>query len=353
MDITTKPFGTFEGREIIEYTLTNANGVSLSAIPFGATVTKIVTPDKKGKRENITLNVESLEDMIEHRPFYGATIGRVAGRITNGKFSIDGKEYQIDVNEGSNMLHGGPEGLDTKLWDVDIDKEDSEARLTFSYESPNGENGFPGNVTIKVAYSLNDQNEWKINYSAETDEPTLFNPTNHIYFNLTGDIKQSILDHKLILASPYYGSLAEENLPSGKLEPVKNTPFDFTAGKVLKEAVLSDHEQIKPIDGLDHPFVLDQKVEIQGTLADPQSGRYVRMKTDQESVVIFTHNGEVDDYTIQGEPAKQYAGITLETQALPDAINQEGFGDIILRPNEPYKAQTVYQFGVSSDNNEQ
>lgn len=353
MDITTKTFGTFEDKEIIEYTLTNANGVSLSAIPFGATVTKIVTPDRKGKLENITLNVESLEDMIEHRPFYGATIGRVAGRITNGEFSIDDNDYQIDVNEGTNMLHGGPNGLDTKLWNVEIEQKSSEASLIFSYESPAGENGFPGNMAVNVQYSLNDQDEWIINYFAETDEATLFNPTNHIYFNLTGDIKQSILDHELTLASPYYASLAEENLPSGELESVKNTPFDFTIGKSLKGAVLSDHEQIKPIDGLDHPFVLDQKVEIQGTLADPQSGRYVRMKTDQESVVIFTHNGEVDDYTIQDEPAKQYAGITLETQALPDAINQEGFGDIILRPNEPYKAQTVYQFGVSSDNNEQ
>lgn len=349
MNITTKTFGEIEGKEINEYTITNAYGISLSAIPYGATVTKIVTPDKNGKRENITLNVESLEDMVEHRPFYGATIGRIAGRITNGMFSLDGNEYQVETNEGTNLLHGGPKGFDTKLWEVEIEEDSHKASLIFTYESPDGENGFPGNLTAKVTYTLNDQDEWTVTYFAETDEATLFNPTNHIYFNLTGDIKQPILDHELKLASAYYASLAEENLPSGQLESVKGTPFDFRTGKSLKEAILSDDKQIKPIAGLDHPFVLDLSEEFQGTLADPQSGRYVKMKTDQESVVIFTHNGEVDDYVIQGEPAKRYAGITLETQALPDAINQPGFGNTVLRPGETYTAQTIYQFGVAED----
>jgi aldose 1-epimerase len=347
MEITTKTFGTFEGQEVIEYTLTNDHGVSLSAIPYGATVTKIVTPDKEGNRHNITLNVETLEDMVKHRPFYGATIGRVAGRITKGTFSLDGKTYQIDTNEGENMLHGGPKGLDTKLWDVEVHTGTEEASLTFSYESPAGDNGFPGNLALKVVYILTNNNEWKIDYMAQTDEPTLFNPTNHIYFNLTGDIKQPILDHELELASSYYASVGEDMLPTGKLESVEGTPFDFTVSKPLKEALLSDHEQIKPIAGLDHPFVLDQKgAEYQGKVVDPESGRFVKLVTDQNSVVIYTHNEAVDDFSIQGEAAKQYAGFTLETQTLPDAINQPGFGNIILRPSETYTAQTVYQFGV-------
>lgn len=347
MEITTHTFGAVDGQEVIEYTLTNGNGVSLSAIPYGATVTKIVTPDKEGNRENITLNVETLEDMLEHRPFYGATIGRIAGRITKGQFSLDGKDYQIEQNEGDNMLHGGPKGLDTKLWDVEVNTSADEASLTFSYESAAGENGFPGNLSLKVVYILTDKNEWKIDYMAQTDEPTLFNPTNHIYFNLTGDIKQTILDHEVELASTLYATLNEEKLPTGNLENVEGTDFDFTQRKPFKEAILSEHEQIQPIAGLDHPFVLDQKTkEPKGKVVDPKSGRSLTFTTDQNSVVIYTHNEEVDDFTIQGEPAKQYAGFTLETQTLPDAINQPGFGNIILRPGETYTSQTVYTFGT-------
>lgn len=347
MELTRKVMGIVENREVVEYTLTNSHGVSLSAMSLGATLTKLVTPDKNGMRENITLNVESLDDFITHRPFYGATIGRVAGRITKGRYTLAGKDHQLDVNEGDNLLHGGPDGLDTKLWDVEAESAESEARLIFTYESHEGENNFPGNVSIKVIYTLTEENEWIINYEASTDAPTLFNPTNHVYFNLTGDIKKPMLDHQLKLNSVFYASLGEENLPSGILERVEGTPFDFTEFKAVREAVLSDHPQIKPLDGLDHPFVLNPKeTGSQGTLFDPESGRQVELYTDCNSVVIFTHNAEIDDYTIEGEPAKQYAGITLETQTLPDAINQPGFGNIILRPEQPFTSQTTYKFDV-------
>lgn len=344
MELTKKVFGQYKNEDVYEFTLTNKNGVSLSAIPFGATLTKLVTPDKDGKKEDITLNVENLDDFIIHRPFYGATIGRVAGRITKGKFSIDGKDYQIDVNEGDNMLHGGPEGLDTKLWDIDVDEE--EGKMTFTYESPAGENSFPGTMQVSVTYTLTEEDEWIIDYKATTDETTLFNPTNHVYFNLTGDIKKPILNHELKLASEYYVPLAEENLPSSTLEHVEGTPFDFTAAKSVKETVLSDHPQIKPLNGLDHPFFLDQNEDVKGVLFDPESRREVTFYTDRNSVVVFTHNGEVDDYSIEGEPAKQYAGITMETQTLPDAINQTDFGNILLRPDETFQSRTTYKFGV-------
>ncbi|WP_368645256.1 aldose epimerase family protein [Alkalibacterium putridalgicola] len=344
MELTTKVFGRFENQDVYEYTLTNKNGVSISATPFGATLTKLVTPDKEGKRENITLNVENLEDFATNRPFYGATIGRVAGRITKGKFTLDGKDYQVDVNEGGNMLHGGPNGLDTKLWDIVVDE--SAGRLVFTYESPAGENNFPGTMQIRVTYTLTEENDWVIDYEATTDEATLFNPMNHVYFNLTGDIKKPILDHELELASPKYVPLAEENLPSEEKASVEGTPFDFQTAKPVKEAVLSDHEQIKPLNGLDHPFVLDQGKEVKGTLYDPESGREVTFYTDCNSVVVFTHNGEVADYTIEGEPARQYAGITLETQTLPDAINKKGFGNIVLRPGETFQSRTTYHFGT-------
>lgn len=344
MELTKTVFGNYEGKDVYEYTLTNSQGVSISAIPFGATLTKLVTPDKDGNRKNITLNVENLDDFVTHRPFYGATIGRVAGRITKGKYSLDGEDVELDVNEGTNLLHGGPKGLDTKLWHIEVNETRGE--MLFTYESPAGENRFPGTMQISVTYTLTEENEWIIDYKATTDEPTLFNPTNHVYFNLTGDIKRSILDHEMELASQYYIPLAEENLPSSDMKKVEGTPFDFTTSKAVKDAVLSDHPQISPLNGLDHPFVLDEDAEVKGTLFDPESKREVTFYTDCNSVVVFTHNGEVDDYTIEGEPAKQYAGITLETQTLPDAINHSGFGNIVLRPEETFESRTTYKFSV-------
>lgn len=350
MFITSKQYGKIDGTDIQEYTITNSSGLSISAIPVGATITKIVMPDKYGNLENITLNVENLDDFITHRPFYGATIGRVAGRITKGHFFLDGQSHQLSVNEGDNLLHGGPEGFDTKIWHLETEVTEREGRLIFTYTSPEGENNFPGNLWVKVMYTLTEENEWVVDYEAETDASTLFNPTNHVYFNLTGNMKESILDHELYLKSEFYASLGEENLPSGKLEGVEGTPFDFTIPKVVKEAVLSDHPHIKATNGLDHPFLLNQKSgEVQGVLFDPKTGREVTLYTDCNSVVVFTHNGEVNDYTIDGEPAKQYAGITLETQTLPDAVNQTGFGNIILRPGETFASQTTYKFSVKND----
>lgn len=346
MEITKQLFGHLDGKEVYEYTLTNKNGVELSAIPYGAAVTKIVTPDKNGEMKNITLNVDNLEDIVANRPYYGATIGRVAGRITKGQYELGGVTHQLAVNEGDNLLHGGPDGLDAQLWDIEEVTNESDAKLIFTYEDQAGKNDFPGTMQLKVTFTLTNDDEWVIDYEATTDAPTLYNPTNHVYFNLTGDVKQTILDHELSIASDYYGSLNEENLPTGTLERVAGTPFDFQVPKKVKEAVLSDHSQIKPLNGLDHPFVLSQKEDVKVVLFDPVSGREVKVLTDMNSVVVFTHNAEVDDFLIEGEPAKEHAGITLETQTLPDAINQPGFGNIILRPNETFHSQTTYQFGV-------
>lgn len=350
MFITSKLYGKINTTNVEEYTITNSKGVAISAIPFGATLTKLIAPDRKGKLADITLNVDNLDDFITYRPFYGATIGRVAGRITKGQYSLDGKDYQLDTNEGNNLLHGGPEGFDTKLWHVETEIADKQGRLIFTYTSPEGENNFPGNLWVQVTYTLTEESEWIIEYKAKTDEPTLFNPTNHVYFNLSGDKKQSILNHELYLKSDFYAPLGEENLPKGELKNVEGTPFDFTAPKLVKDAVYSDHPQIKPLNGLDHPFVLSPKEgDSQGVLYEPESGREVTLYTDRNSVVVFTHNGEVDDYSIQGEPARQYAGITLETQTLPDAVNQTGFGHIILRPKETFTSKTTYKIGVRND----
>lgn len=344
MKLTKRVFGQYENKKVYEYTLTNENNLSLSAIPFGATVTKLVVPDKDGKRENVILSIESLDDIVNSRSFYGATVGRVAGRIRNGSFNLDDKTYYLDTNEKKNTLHGGPQGLDTKLWEVSTDEKNG--KLFFTCESQALENGFPGTLAVTVTFTLTEENDWMIDYEATTDESTLFNPTNHVYFNLMGNSHTSILEHELELASAQYVPLDQENLPKGHKNNVLGTPFDFQKAKPLKEAVLSDHEQIRPLKGLDHPFVLNQGKGIKGKLYEPKSGREVTLYTDRNSLVIFTHNGESKNLMIKGEPVKQYAGIALETQTLPDAINNKDFGNSVLRPEETFHSKTVYHFGI-------
>ncbi|GEK90555.1 aldose epimerase family protein [Alkalibacterium kapii] len=344
MKLTKQFFGRYKNTAVYEYTLTNENNVSLSAIPFGATITKLCVPDKEGKKENIVLTVDNLIDILNHRPFYGATVGRVAGRLSRGKFTLDGKTYQVETNENGNFIHGGSKGLDRELWQIETDEK--RGKLMFTCESQAVAGGFPGTMQITVTYTLTESNDWVIDYKAVTDEPTLFNPTNHVYFNLTGDIKTSILKHQLELSSATYVPLDEEKLPSGDKISVEGTPFDFRKEKPLEQAVLSEDDQIKSLNGLDHPFILDQSKDVKGTLYDPSSGRELTFYTDRNCVVIFTHNGAVDDFTIAGESVKPYAGITLETQTLPDAINNRDFGNIIVRPGETFHSQTIYHFGI-------
>lgn len=351
MQVEEKTFGKLNDKEVPVITLTNKNGVSLSATPYGATVVAWRVPDKKGNFDNIVLGFEQLDEYAEHRPYYGATIGRIAGRIAAGKFTLDGKEYEVAKNEnGAHHLHGGLEGLDTKLWDYQTEENETEARIVFTYLDEDGSNGYPGNLTLQVTYTLTDEDEWKVAYSAKTDQPTLFNPTNHVYFNLLGDFTHPIVDHKLFVDADFFAELDEGNIPTGKLLPVTGTPFDFWNPTPLAQAVEGDHSQTKQVGGLDHPFVLNQKSEgPSAVISEKSSGRKIEMDTDQPAVVIFLHNGEINKYQIADKPVIAYAGLTLETQKLPDAINQEGFGDIVLRPGDEYKAETVYRFVLDEE----
>lgn len=345
MQVSHQSVGKADGKEVYEYTLTNSQGMSLSAITYGATVTGIFVPDKEGTVKNVTLSLESLEDYVTHRPFYGATIGRIAGRIADGAFELDGETFELDTNEGPNQLHGGPKGFDMKIFDAKVETEEDEASIVFTLTDPDGENGFPGALDVEVRYTLTEANEWKIDYTAKTDKATLFNPTNHTYFNLTGDPTKQVLEHELTVNSSKVGELGEGTLPTGEFIEVEGTSFDFRNGGKVAAAAKLDHPQTKKVEGFDHPFVLDlQSNEAAVQLSDPESGRRLKMYTDRESVVIFTHNGSVDDYTIEGEPVKQYAGITLETQTLPDAIHHDHFGKSTLYPEETYHSQTIYQF---------
>ncbi|WP_027109048.1 aldose epimerase family protein [Lacticigenium naphthae] len=345
MEISSRKIGSFNGEDVCEYTITNAEGMSISAMSYGASITALNVPDYNGKIKNVALSLDSVDDYITHRPFYGATVGRVAGRIANGEFELNGDTVQVETNEKGNQLHGGPKGLDTVNWDTHLETETDEAAIVFTTVDQENNNGYPGNLKVKVKYILTQANEWKVEYEAETDKATLFNPTNHTYFNLTGDFTQTILNHQLKLRADKFAPIQEAALPTGEFEEVNGTPFDFRSGAEIKQGVQLSHPQTELVGGFDHPFVLNhESSDPEAVLTDPISGRRIKMFTDQDSVVIFTHNGTVDKYTVQGHPAYAYCGITLETQALPDAINQENFGSIILNPGEIYRAQTIYQF---------
>ncbi|MER2227160.1 MAG: aldose epimerase family protein [Carnobacterium sp.] len=345
MDISVKDFGELSGQIVQEYTLTNRYGVSLSAMTYGAAITSIRVPDKNGLIENIVLGYDTLDEYVSYRPYYGATVGRVAGRIDKGKFTLEGKNYQLETNDKTNHSHGGNYGLDTKIWTVKTESTENEGHLIFTYKSLHGENGYPGNLSVQVTYTLTESSEWKISYQATTDKTTLFNPTNHVYFNLSGDPTKAINQHVLALTSEYFAELKEDYIPTGILLPVKETPFDFMTADAVNKGFESTHPQNQLVSGYDHPFVLehiDEKPE--AVLSDTISGRRVQMTTDRDAVVIFAVNTLDGRHDNEGNAEESYAGIALEAQNLPNAINQKGFGKVILHPNETFHSETTYRF---------
>ena len=345
MEFEKKIFGDLSGETIYEYTLTNSQGVSLSALNLGGVVTSIKTPDKAGQFSNITLGFDNVEDYLTYRPFYGALVGRVAGRIAEGRFNLEGKEYQLQVNEGENHHHGGNPAFESHIWDVSIEEGEASTHLIFKYFSPAGENGYPANLVVTITYTLSEANEWKISYHAETDEPTLFNPTNHVYFNLSGDHTKTIKEHTLQVNSDLVGELKEDGIPTGKFLPVNDTDFDLREPVKLSKGITSQHPQLADKKGFDHPFFLAHRgSEPDAVLCDSESGRKVIVTTDCDALVVYTHNGVSGEYEINGNRVEPYAGVALETQTMPDAINQDNFGNITLYPGETFHSETIYQF---------
>ncbi|WP_239255274.1 aldose epimerase family protein [Listeria ilorinensis] len=344
MKIEQQTFGTFDGQEVVQYQLTNQSGMTLSALNYGAVVTAIRVPDREGTFENIALGFDEFADYPTFSPYFGATVGRVAGRIADASFALDGKQYILSANEGLNQLHGGKENFSEKIWQVETVKQANQASLIFTYDSPDGENGYPGNLHATVCYTLNEQNEWRITYSAETDAPTLYNPTNHIYFNLTGSQARSVAGHELQLDSSRYAILRPDSIPTGELREVEGTVFDFRESRVIGNGLSSEDPQIQLMGGYDHPFVLDKSRKIAATLYEPLTGRKVEMETTEPAVVIYSGNKLDGSFSIDGVPVIAYGGITLETQHLPDAVHHEAFESIELRPGQSFSSTTVFRF---------
>lgn len=345
MKITTDIFGDLGNKPVHAYTIVNNNGMSIRCINYGCIITDIITPDKNGMFENVVLGFDTLEDYLQYSPFFGAVIGRIAGRIKGGQFEIDGTVYNLEKNENNNHLHGGEMGFNNLIWDAKVIKQPDEVGVEFAYVSQDGEGGYPGTVNVKVRYLLNNNNELKITMLGDSDKNTILNLTNHTYFNLSGNVKRDILQHELALKSNQFLELNDELLPTGEMLDVTGTAFDFQNGRKIVDGTIADHQQnILAGNGYDHPFLLtsNQNEEIQ--LNDETSGRTLLVETNQPAVVVYTSNQLEGNFDIRGVKARPYLGICLETQGLPDAIHHSNFPSIVIKKGEQYQWETKYTF---------
>ena len=341
---TETSFGNYNGEAITKYTLTNPSGMQVSIINYGGTVTDIITPDKSGAQGNVVLGFDSLSGYLQKgNPYFGSLIGRYGNRIANGKFTLDGKQYTLAGNDNGNSLHGGNKGYDKVVWQAE--KLSGDSSLQLSYISKDGEEGYPGNLTIKVIYTLTSGNELKIDYTATTDKATPVNLTNHAYFNLSAGKDSTILGHELMINADKYTEVNDKLIPTGKLPDVKAGPMDFTASKMIGKEI----QQVK--GGYDHNWVLNKKgngLEKIAELYDPASGRLMKVSTTEPGLQFYSGNfldGTLTN-TRAGAKYVKHAALCLETQHFPDSPNQPAFPNTILKPGEIYTQTTIYKFST-------
>jgi aldose 1-epimerase len=348
MEITQKPWGFTEaGEAVILYTITNAAGASVELTNFGATWVSARVPDRDGRLDDVVLGYPDWKSYIGDGPFMGKSVGRYANRMGGARFTLDGKEYLLPPNVGRNQLHGGAATLANKLWDARVEGN----RVVFSVTSPDGESGYPGNLSVEAAYHWSDDCQLEIVYAAESDAPTVVNLTNHAYFNLAGESSGSVLGHELCLNASNFVPTDGESIPSGELWPVEGTPLDFRKPKTLGLEITTDYTQVKQAGGYDNCWAIDGwKKNIlaeAGWLADPKSGRRMTILTSQPGIQVYAGN------FLQGSPVgkggRRYEnrdGVALECQGFPDAPNHDGFPSQVLRPGERYIQKIVYAFGL-------
>jgi aldose 1-epimerase len=349
--VEKKEFGKLkDGRSVRLFILKNAHGATAEIIEFGATIISIKMPDRDGKYEDVILGYDSLPGYIHDNSYFGAIVGRYGNRIRKGKFSLAGKEYQLPLNNGENHLHGGPAGFHKLLWQGEIVHYAQGSAVKLRLVSPDGDQGYPGKVTLDVTYVLTDKNELRIDYTGETDKETILNPTNHTYFNLSGSPENDILDHELMIRAKYITPMDEGLIPTGDLDQVENTPFDFREPSAIGGCIDADDTQLKYGTGYDHNWVLDdynKQVRLIASLSDSESGRYMEVYTDQPGIQFYS--GNFLDGSITGKNGMKYkfrTGLCLETQHFPDSPNRPEFPSVTLKPGEQYKQTTIYSFSM-------
>ncbi len=344
--ITKAFFGETEGRQIFLYTLQNSKGMVVKVMNYGGIITDIITPDKNKEMASVVLGFDSLTSYtVGSGSVMGACIGRVANRIANKKFTLDGKEYTL-----TSYIHGGLNGFHKKIWNTEEISGSKEVALKMTYLSKNGEEGFPGNLSATIMYTLTNDNELKINYQAATDKATPVNLTNHSYFNLSGGKDDKTLNTELSIYADQILEAATGLIPSGNYLDVKGTPFDFTSAHKIGERITENNEQLKLGIGYDHTFVLRNKtgrLALAATAYEPLSGRVMQVYTTEPGVILYSANHLNEKTTGRGGiPFTKNGAFCLETQHFPDSPNQPKFPSIILRPGETYRSQTVFRFSV-------
>lgn len=347
--VTREPFGmTPDGDSVELFTLTNANGVELRAMTYGGIITSLKVPDRHGQLGDVVLGYDSLAGYLRSSPYFGAIVGRYANRIAKGTFTLDGTTYHLAINNPPNALHGGLRGFDKVVWHAEPTSEAHGVGVTFRHASPDGDEGYPGTVTVQVTYMLTDSNTVVIDYRAVTDKPTPINLSQHSYFNLAG--AGSILDHQLMLAADSFTPIDSTFIPTGVIAPVAGTPFDFRTLHRIGERIKDDNEQLRFAGGYDHNFVLtrpDTGLVLAARLSDSTSGRVLEISTDQPGIQFYS--GNFLDGSITGKGGVVYAhrtGLALETQHFPDSPNHPNFPSTILQPGEQFHTRTVWSFGV-------
>ena len=350
----TRQISTTDFDNIKLYTLTNAQGTRVQITNYGAIVTSIMAADKDGKYADIVLGYNSVEGYMNavDRPYFGAVVGRYGNRISKGTFKLSDETYTLATNNGLNHLHGGIIGFDKVVWNAKPLVGDGFTGLELTYLSKDREEGYPGNLQCKVVYKLTGANELVIQYSATTDKATPVNLTNHTYFNLAGEGNGTILDHQLFINADYYTPVDETLIPTGVIDPVKGTPFDFTSKKAIGRDIGQSHQQLTFGLGYDHNFVLNKPkkpgdVTLAATVYEPVSGRFMEVLTQEPGVQFYC--GNFLDGRLKGKAGKPYVhrgGMCLETQHYPDSPNQKSFPNTILLPGETYSTKTIYRFSV-------
>ena len=342
MEIQKKTVIELDTISITEYKLINSFGSYVSILDFGGIITNLCVPDKNGNISNVVLSYENYLDYIENPCYLGCMLGRNAGRISNGRFFLNQKQYNLNQNNGPSNLHGGNSGFNKKIMLAKDYILDEELVLELSFTSPDGEEGYPGDLNVHCTYTFNNKNELKISYSAESDEDTIVNLSNHTYFNLSGNHAYNITDHKLKIPSNRYISVDADTVPNN-IRSVTNSPFDLNEGPRLDSILSCNHEQLEKANGIDHPFILNKNSSI--CLSHEKSGRILEIETDQPCCVIYTGNYLDSNLNLKENiKGHKHCGIAIETHWFPDFINRSDVPHLITSKSLPYNAYTIYKF---------
>ena len=335
---------THDDQPVDLYVLINRNGMTAKVLTYGAILTELDSPNRHGEMDDIVLGFDNIDLYMGKHPYFGAIIGRFANRIAKGKFTLDGKEYRLATNDGPNHLHGGLKGFDKVVWDAKCIQRPDDVGVELSYLSPDGEEGYPGNLHVTVTYTLTDKNELKIEYTATTDKPTPMNLTNHTYFNLAGAETSDILGHELMIVADQYTPEDETLTPTGQIKPVESTPLDFREPIAIGARIT---QIASSIGGYDHNYILSKSggLGLAARVYEPTTGRAMEILTTEPAVQFYT--GNFLDGSIKGKKGvlyRKHHGFCLETQHFPDSVNQADFPNTILRPGEMYSQTTIHRF---------